>query len=210
MQHELCLKNHTQQSSQGLEVEAAVPQKQQHQDEMAAKAEGRRLKQNYYNRESYRRRHPNWRKRRTDRSPITREFILSNVLKDPETGCWNWTRATCKGYGRVWDGNRFIQVHRASFELWAGPIPEGLFACHKCDNRKCCNPDHIFCGNQFDNMRDAANKGRVALSARKLTDEQVLEIRSSNKMATDIAREYAVSISNVCKIRSRITYKNLP
>lgn len=76
-------------------------------------------------------------------------------------GCWEWCGALDgHGYGRTWrDGGRFL-AHRRAWECVNGPIPEGMFVCHKCDNPPCCNPDHLFVGTALDNMRDAIRKGR--------------------------------------------------
>jgi hypothetical protein len=80
---------------------------------------------------------------------------------DPITGCWLWTKARGKkGYGQIWIVDKFIRVSRASYEIFVGPIPEGLIVMHKCDNPPCFNPDHLKAGTQKENIRDAVEKGR--------------------------------------------------
>lgn len=76
-------------------------------------------------------------------------------------GCWIWTGATVRGgYGFFWDGKRNGVAHRYSYRLKYGPIPKGKIACHKCDNPKCVNPDHLFIGTYQDNELDKYAKGR--------------------------------------------------
>lgn len=78
-----------------------------------------------------------------------------------ERECWIWLGARIStGYGQVhWQG-RACLTHRLSYELWHGPIPQGMHVCHTCDTPACINPDHLFTGTQLDNQRDKNAKGR--------------------------------------------------
>lgn len=91
-----------------------------------------------------------------------RTKFLSKISKSDETGCWMWSAGkTGQGYGAFSIDGKNRPAHRVSYELFKGPIPEGLFVCHDCDTPACVNPDHLFLGTHQDNMDDRSKKGRT-------------------------------------------------
>ena len=77
--------------------------------------------------------------------------------------CWEWHGGVrnAQGYGGFnWNGKKQM-AHRVAWQLWVGPIPEGMSVLHRCDNRLCVRPDHLFLGTHLDNMRDAVAKQRT-------------------------------------------------
>ena len=74
-----------------------------------------------------------------------------------------WTAYKDKdGYGLASVDNKTVRTHRVSYEMNHGPIPEGMYVLHKCDNPSCINPEHLFAGTQRDNVLDMRSKGRQA------------------------------------------------
>lgn len=135
------------------------------------------------------------------------------------SGCWIWTggsRPNGKGvpYPRHWsDSGKSIGAHRFSFELHNGPIPKGMYVCHKCDTPMCVNPDHLFIGTHHDNMRDMVEKGR-SFNGRgqdkkgraKLTNAQAQRIREMEQSHTKIAEAFGVSASTIGRIKRQESY----
>ena len=86
---------------------------------------------------------------------------------DDAGSCWEWTGSCfASGYGQfaLSQPRRKAYAHRVAWGLAFGPIPNGLFVCHHCDNRRCLRPDHLFLGTQAHNVRDAIRKGRLNVS----------------------------------------------
>lgn len=113
------------------------------------------------------------------------EKLCSFIVK-VESGCWEYSGTILtNGYGRLLYDGQIYSPHRLSYELNIGPIPDGLFVLHKCDNRCCVNPDHLFVGTLKDNADDMRAKGRDAYGENfgenngqaKLTEDQVRQIR---------------------------------
>ena len=128
-------------------------------------------------------------------------------VTDDITGCWNWKGCTRNGYGRLIIGSRSdgsrktITAHRLSHEIFIGPIPDGLFVCHKCDNPSCVNPRHLFAGTRQDNVDDRERKGRNFIAFgelngnAKLNETDVLSarrLRASGKTFASIADRFGV------------------
>lgn len=149
-------------------------------------------------------------------SPKSIERFWNKVdMSAGQSGCWLWTGRihTASGYGTVsFTANRVKKVHQAhriAYAIAAGVIvPGDLSVCHSCDNRRCCNPSHLWLGTHQENMRDRDQKGRhyrggahvplrgAQCARAKLTEQDVISIRRRYKRGVyglkRLANDYGV------------------
>lgn len=136
-----------------------------------------------------------------------------------ESGCLEWGGNINRyGYGRATHQYKHYHAHRLLWIAARGPIPPGMQALHKCDNRKCCNLDHIFIGTIAANMTDKTEKGRqakgVSHGQHKLIPEQVIEIREKYRAGghtqRSLARDYMVNQGLIHLIVNRRIWRHVP
>lgn len=163
------------------------------------------------------------------RIPLAERFWAKVQRGD---GCWLWTASLgTAGYGQIGGagrGSRPLQAHRVAWELIFGPIPEGQWVLHRCDNKRCVRPDHLFLGDVGANNRDMYAKGRAAAQVApervirrgiahhkaKLTDAQVVEIRrlygSGDADQPTLAKYFGVRQSTIGRIVRRQNWTHIP
>lgn len=144
----------------------------------------------------------------------------SKVDKSNLGGCWEWTAHFSGGYGRLCtrvDGKwKHQNVHRLSWVIHYSDIPDGLFVCHKCDNKKCVNPEHLFLGTPADNMHDKMKKGRDVSNGTyansRLTAGDVLkvfELREQGLTHQQIADQFQLSRPSITYLLNRKTHQRV-
>ncbi len=157
--------------------------------------------------------------------PSLEERFWAKVAKLGPNDCWDWRGSeNGHGYGHtrtVTNGVvKDVYAHRLSYEIHNGPIPEGMFVCHRCDNPRCVNPSHLFLGTAKDNVHDMICKGRnnrvpvkgVDCGTSKLTEEQVSAIRrryACGERQVDLAADFSIGQSTVSAIVIRKTWKHI-
>jgi hypothetical protein len=146
---------------------------------------------------------------------------MSDCIKDrckinKQTNCWEWQLSVQKcGYGKAYLNKKMQSAHRVAYQLYAGPIPDNYWVLHSCDNRLCCNPQHLFLGDVKSNTQDKVDKQRqnrgTTVPQSKLTEAQVLEIRSKypGKLQRELAAEYGISRSKISLIVNRKNWKHI-
>lgn len=146
---------------------------------------------------------------------VLEERFWSRTAKGEPDACWLFTGSPNDG-GYFQISRSRMMAHRFSYELHHGPIPDGAFVCHSCDNPACVNPAHLFIGTAAENSADMARKGRAAKGEQngsaKLTAEQVREIRAAwaaGETQTSIAKRYSVRQTMVSQIVLHQAWKHL-
>lgn len=154
---------------------------------------------------------------------VTVEDRFWNKVNKVPDGCWEWI-AFCDryGYGRFLLDGKATSAHRIS-AYWHGILPtlqSALYVCHRCDNPKCVNPDHVFVGTPKDNASDMMKKNRHARTSQpgskhgmsKLTEDDVLKIRllrATGLTHRKIAEQFGVSSSMVTYILNGKNWKHI-
>lgn len=150
-------------------------------------------------------------------------------IPEPNSGCYLWLAGiTSRGYGQIGHEGRMLTAHRAAWTAFNGPVPVGLMVLHRCDNRPCVSPTHLYLGTHADNMDDMVrrrryhaaidplrcvelgrqaglmntwSKGERNIKA-KLNELQVSEIKCSTEKTRYLARRYQVNRTTIQRIRS--------
>jgi hypothetical protein len=128
--------------------------------------------------------------------------------------CWLWAAAVGgSGYGHFWFRGRPRPSSQVSHLLYVGEIPAGMCVLHRCDNRLCVRPSHLFLGTNKENVEDKMRKGRQPRGeqshAAKLTTEDVIAIRADQRSQRVIGAHYGISHTVVGQIKSRAIWRHI-
>lgn len=122
-----------------------------------------------------------------------------------DNGCWEFDGAKLpNGYGKIGRNNKTWLAHRYSYTIHVGEIPANMYVCHKCDNRKCINPDHLFLGTHKDNTQDMIQKNRHNFSGLRTNNFQ--EKATAKKLKGENHPNAKITESTVKQIKE--LYKN--
>lgn len=120
--------------------------------------------------------------------------------------CWETSLSPSKVYPQLKVGGRNLAIHRIVFEAHNGPLPEGVYVLHHCDNPRCHRPEHLYAGTLSENMRDMWGRGRhnpptpridrkavLALADTLSQKEIAARVEASQTAVSAILRAYGVS-----------------
>ena len=148
------------------------------------------------------------------KNTFNKEVLLQGV--DVVEECWIWNKtkpATTTGYSQLSINGVTYLLHRLVFELYHRPLQDGECVLHTCDNRPCCNPDHLVAGTKSDNNRDRAEKGRSCSGEdshlSKLTEDVVLQIFNEPGSYRGLARKYGLNKGTIKQIKTKQTWRHL-
>lgn len=145
----------------------------------------------------------------------TRQRFTSKVDSYGTLFCWKWMDGCDRhGYGMFRFKGLQVGVHRIAWVLYnQKDIPRNMHVCHICDNRKCCNPQHLVLGSPQDNSNDMKIKNRQYRDGRKLSKVKVLEIRAiydrGDISKTQLAKKYGVRLEAISNVVKRKTWQHI-
>lgn len=168
-------------------------------------------------------------RRNPDQADVAKRFWEKVHKGDAADACWVWVASTTRrGYGTIRIGGRQLAAHRLSWELHNGPISDGLFVCHRCDNPMCVRPDHLWLGSHTENMQDMVAKGRrvdgpslnpeqrargASHGCARLSNEDVVAMRAlydaGDASAKELAERFGLSLRHTFKIVRRQSWRHL-
>lgn len=122
--------------------------------------------------------------------------------------CVSHTRNT-HGYTSYYIRGKYTSLHRVVYEMHNGPIPDGLFVCHTCDNPSCCNPSHLFLGTHRENMIDMVSKRRGWNQILSLEDAATIKSGTLGLSQNKLAEMYGVSRSTIRNILDGTAWRHV-
>jgi len=170
-----------------------------------------------------------WRKKQV--GYISKEERFSKTLEErfwdkvdvkTENECWEWKASLTLhgGYGQLMNyknGKRIlIKAHQFSYKINKGENSNGLMVCHKCNNSKCCNPNHLYLGTAKDNWNDTTNCGHnyklppvrpEKVHCAKINFEIATIIRNSDENGVVLSKKYGISKTMISKIKRGLSWK---
>jgi HNH endonuclease len=148
------------------------------------------------------------------RKTLAERYWPKVEVREPDE-CWPWLGNKHDGYGVLGARGEWYTSNRVTWLLINGPIPDGLWVLHTCDNRACVNPAHLYLGTNKENVADRERRHR-RIAARgeahghcKLTSAQVLEIREALDSERAIGLRFGISKGHVHKIKKKLAWRHL-
>jgi hypothetical protein len=147
-----------------------------------------------------------------------KERLLEHIIPEPNSGCWLWTASLINkdGYGSIKVDGVTKMPHRMSYEVFKGPIENGLLVLHKCDTPCCINPDHLFLGTSKENTHDMMRKNRAVFPKgegsghARLKNEDIYFIRSNPHIkGKDLSKMFNITPTAISKIRLNKRWKHI-
>ncbi len=142
-----------------------------------------------------------------------KDRLLKNSVWKGECLESTYKARTQSGYALVKYKRSTTGAHRISWMVHYGEIPEGLCVLHKCDNRLCINPQHLFLGTHKDNTNDMIEKDRSNFVGAKVHDdelvEKAIELRKSGMIHKEIAERLGICMGSLNNFFRRTSTKEI-